>query len=117
SEVGEGSTFTAAFPASVVGAAAALSRAAGDGGARAEGPTQPAGADILIIEDDPSAVRLLRRFLEADGYRVRAANDGTSGLAAARADPPAAILLDILLPGIDGWEILREFKADPALRD
>lgn len=70
-----------------------------------------------MIEDDPSAVRLLRTYLETDGFGVRVARDGPSGLAEARARPPAAIILDILLPGTDGWEVLREFKADPALRD
>src|SRR5439155_21844413 len=75
------------------------------------------GADVLVIEDDPSAVRLLRTYLETDGYGIRVARDGPSGLAEARARPPAAIVLYILLPGTDGWEVLREFKADPALRD
>jgi CheY-like chemotaxis protein len=77
----------------------------------------PAGRDVLIIEDDPSAVRLLRTYLESDGYGVRFFRDGPTGIAAARSQAPAAIILDILLPGTDGWEVLRELKADPQLRD
>ena len=72
---------------------------------------------MLVIENDPPRPPLLRAYLEADGYGVRVAADGPSGLAEARVRPPAAILLDILLPGMDGWEVLRELKADPALRD
>jgi DNA-binding response OmpR family regulator len=115
SELGSGSRFTASFPqADEPGVVT-------DAVSRLEEPDTAAvagrGADVLVIEDDPSAVRLLRTYLETDGYGVRVARDGPSGLAEARARPPAAIVLDILLPGTDGWEVLREFKADPALRD
>jgi signal transduction histidine kinase/CheY-like chemotaxis protein len=115
SELGSGSRFTASFPQAdepdvVTDAVSPLDE-----------PDTVAvagrGTDVLVIEDDPSAVRLLRTYLETDGYGVRVARDGPSGLAEARAHPPAAIVLDILLPGADGWEVLREFKADPALRD
>jgi signal transduction histidine kinase/CheY-like chemotaxis protein len=75
------------------------------------------GDDILIMEDDPSAVRLLRTYIEGDGHTVRVATDGPTGLATARQKPPAAIVLDILMPGMDGWDVLRELKADPLLRD
>jgi signal transduction histidine kinase/CheY-like chemotaxis protein len=73
--------------------------------------------EVLLVEDDPSAVRLLRTYLEADGYDVRVATTGEAGLEEARQRPPAAILLDILLPGMDGWEVLRRLKADDRLRD
>jgi signal transduction histidine kinase/CheY-like chemotaxis protein len=78
----------------------------------------PARSDrggILLIEDDPSAVRLIRTYLEADGHSLRVAHDGDAGLAEARRAPPAAILLDVLLPGKDGWDVLRELKEDPVL--
>jgi CheY-like chemotaxis protein len=74
-------------------------------------------ASVLVIEDDPGAVRLLRTYLEAEGYEVVVAPDGEAGLAAARASVPAAIILDVLLPGIDGWEVLRRLKVDAQLRD
>jgi signal transduction histidine kinase/CheY-like chemotaxis protein len=80
-------------------------------------PLSAPGSTILVIEDDPSAVRLLRTYLEAEGYRLKVAVDGESGLLAAHADPPDAVILDLLLPGIDGWEVLRRLKADSQLRD
>jgi signal transduction histidine kinase/CheY-like chemotaxis protein len=115
SALGEGSRFTVTFPQPAGLANGITDRdrpervedAIGDG----------TGTGVLVIEDDPSAVRLLRTYLESDGYVVRLAQDGPSALAAARANPPAAIILDILLPGTDGWEVLRELKADPDLRD
>ena len=76
-----------------------------------------AGPRILVIEDDVSAVRLLRTYLETEGYHVEVATHGEEGLAAARAHPPDAIVLDVLLPGMDGWEVLRRLKADAHLRD
>jgi CheY-like chemotaxis protein len=69
------------------------------------------------MEDDPSAQRLLREYLEPAGYTVRLAPDGEHGLAMARESKPAAIILDVLLPGLDGWEVLRRLKDDPRLRD
>jgi signal transduction histidine kinase/CheY-like chemotaxis protein len=72
---------------------------------------------ILLIEDDPSAVRLIRTYLEGDGHHLRVCRDGESGIAEARREVPSAILLDVLLPGMDGWEVLRELKEDPTLRD
>jgi signal transduction histidine kinase/DNA-binding response OmpR family regulator len=117
SELGSGSRFTATFPQAHQPGAAA------DAVPQAEAPDAVAiavagpSAEVLVIEDDPSAVRLLRTYLETDGFGVRVARDGPSGLAEARARRPAAIILDILLPGTDGWEVLREFKADPTLRD
>jgi len=71
---------------------------------------------VLVIEDDPSVVRLLREYLEPAGYRVTAATTGEAGLEAMRVELPAAVILDVLLPGIDGWEVLREVKDDPRLR-
>ena len=71
---------------------------------------------VLIIEDDPQAVALLRSYLEPDGYVLHAAGDGVDGIAAARRYRPAAILLDVRLPGLDGWEVLRRLKADEDLR-
>ena len=84
-------------------------------------PTQeeatPTESTILVIENDPGAVRLLRAYLEGEGYEVEVATDGEAGIAAARSHSPGAIILDVLLPGIDGWEVLRRLKADADLRD
>jgi len=85
----------------------------------APAPEEPeaSGPRILVIEDDPGAVRLLRTYLEDEGYEVDVATSGELGIAAAHARPPDAIILDVLLPGIDGWEVLRRLKGDPDLRD
>jgi signal transduction histidine kinase/DNA-binding response OmpR family regulator len=71
---------------------------------------------VLLIEDDPSAARLLRTYLESAGYRVRVAGTGEAGLLEAQRERPDAVILDVLLPGIDGWGVLRELKQDPALQ-
>ncbi len=112
SELGSGSTFTVRLPDRQATAARSETQGAPDGE-----PAGPEGGDILVIEDEPSSARLLQTYLTDAGYRVRVAPDGESGLAMGRAIKPAAIVLDILLPGIDGWEVLRQLKSDPALRD
>ena len=71
---------------------------------------------ILVVDDDPLNRRLLIRSLERDGHRVEAAEDGPSGLAMMAAEAPDVVLLDILMPGLDGIEVLRRMKRDPDLR-
>jgi CheY-like chemotaxis protein/anti-sigma regulatory factor (Ser/Thr protein kinase) len=115
SEAGVGSRFTASFPQAETPTPEGESgRTAPELADRHPGPT---AADILVIENDASTIRLLRTYLTTDGYTVRVAQDGLRGLAEARAHRPAAIILDIILPDSDGWEVLRELKADPGLRD
>jgi signal transduction histidine kinase/CheY-like chemotaxis protein len=119
SRLGAGSRFTVTLAAAMA-PAVALSRTRGTAGiAPRDMPVGPAasGSGVLIIEDDPSAVRLLREYLEADGHTVRASADGSLGIEEARRERPAAIVLDVLLPGIDGWEVLRRLKADDSLRE
>jgi two-component system, NtrC family, nitrogen regulation response regulator NtrX len=65
---------------------------------------------ILIVDDEANIRRLLTRLLEAEGYAVRQAPDGAAGLAAADADEPDAVLLDLSMPGIDGLEVLAELR-------
>ncbi|OLB79379.1 MAG: hypothetical protein AUI14_10500 [Actinobacteria bacterium 13_2_20CM_2_71_6] len=106
SQLGEGSRFTVYLPAS------APELVSADGSVA---PPPPGQTSILIIEDDPGAQHLLRTYLQAAGYHVLAAPTGEQGLELARQIHPAAVLLDILLPGIDGWEVLRQLKQDPEL--
>jgi signal transduction histidine kinase/DNA-binding response OmpR family regulator len=113
SEPDVGSTFTVILPA---GAAAAQDLATEDDAPSAAAAPSTAG-DVLIVEDDPGAARLLRAYLEPEGHQVRIAADGEAALAEARRAVPAAIVLDVLLPGIDGWDVLRQLKADATLRD
>lgn len=111
SELGVGSRFELVLPESHATTEPAPARR------ETVAPVSSAGTSVLVIEDDPGAVRLLRTYLESEGYEAIVAADGESGIAAARAAAPAAIILDVLLPGIDGWEVLRRLKADPGLRD
>jgi DNA-binding response OmpR family regulator len=66
---------------------------------------------ILIIEDDPTLLRGLADNFRGHGYRVRSATDGSSGLAAALEEPPDLLLLDIMLPRLNGYEICRQLRA------
>jgi DNA-binding response OmpR family regulator len=75
------------------------------------------GHGVLIIEDDANAGHLLRTYLEAAGYTVNVAVSGEAGLAAAKVQPPTAILLDLHLPGMDGWQVLHSIRAHPPLHD
>jgi CheY-like chemotaxis protein len=72
-------------------------------------------ARVLLVEDDPQAAELLSAQLESAGYTVDVAVSGESGLAAAAAHPPDAIVLDVRLPGMDGWDVIRRLKADERL--
>jgi len=66
---------------------------------------------ILVIEDEPDIRDLIRLTLELDGMDVVPACDGHQGLDAARASAPDAIVLDVMMPGLDGWEVLSRLKA------
>jgi DNA-binding response OmpR family regulator len=69
---------------------------------------------ILVIDDEPELVKLLDYNLSKAGYLVISARDGESGLAAARKHAPDAIILDIMMPGVDGWEVCKRLRQDPA---
>jgi CheY-like chemotaxis protein len=67
---------------------------------------------VLVVEDDALLRRMISIFLSAAGYRVCAAEDGLSGLALAQDERPDLVLLDLMLPELDGWEVLRRIKGD-----
>ncbi len=72
---------------------------------------------VLVI-DDEAPIRLLCRVnLEAESIDVSEAGDGPSGLAIARSDQPDVILLDVMMPGLDGWQVAEMLLDDPATRD
>jgi CheY-like chemotaxis protein len=127
SEVGVGSTFTFTLPVQQV------SLAVSDGEFEAAPQAQPTPAEeraepkvhankgdasrplILIVEDNRSSADLLRLTLGDEGFALVVAHDGEEGLDMARRFHPAAIVLDVLLPGLDGWEFLTRVKADSTL--
>lgn len=71
--------------------------------------------DLLVVDDTAANLRLLTRLLSDAGFRVRPVSSGPEALRAALAEPPDVVLLDIDMPGMDGYEVCRAFKADPRL--
>jgi len=69
---------------------------------------------ILLVEDNDDNLRIYSTILTYAGYNVLEATDGESGLATARSEQPNLILMDVSIPKIDGWEVTRILKADPA---
>jgi two-component system alkaline phosphatase synthesis response regulator PhoP len=69
-------------------------------------------ANILVIDDEPNILNLVTAYLEAEGFTVHTAADGVAGLKAAQRLQPNLIVLDIMLPGLDGLELLRELRRD-----
>ncbi len=72
---------------------------------------------ILIVDDTAANLRLLSQMLTDQGYRVRAVTSGARALASARAAPPDLVLLDIKMPGMNGYEVCEQLKADPLTRE
>ncbi|KAA0218827.1 MAG: response regulator [Lautropia sp.] len=71
---------------------------------------------VLIAEDEPNIVESLSFVLGREGFEVSAALDGQSALERLRTDPPDLMILDVMLPRVNGFEVLKQAKADPALR-
>lgn len=66
---------------------------------------------ILMVDDEPSIIQLARMYLERDGFQVKDAGDGESALRAIAAHRPALVVLDVMLPGLDGFEVCRQVRA------
>ncbi len=71
---------------------------------------------ILMIEDEPVLVEMYKLYLEKFGFEVLSASDGQTGLEIARQKTPDLILLDILMPAEDGWEVIKSLKSDSETR-
>ena len=109
SQVGRGSTFTLHLPHEARPAAAAAPPALR--------PVAPGAPLILVVEDNRQAADLLTTYLSRGGYQVEVAQNGTGALEQARRLRPDAITLDVLLPEIDGWDVLAALKHDPETAD
>lgn len=72
---------------------------------------------ILVVEDSPTERQLIQRMLEEKGYRVVATANGDEALASIERERPALMLLDVVLPGINGFQICRQLKTAPETRD
>jgi len=119
SEVGKGSTFTIRIPATLPGTQPQRLQVETGTEFSAESGTlhkAEAGDTILVIDDDPEALEIIERFLNKDGFNVVTAASGEQGLRLAHECQPVAITLDVMMPGMDGWSVLRVLKADPELR-
>src|SRR6476661_8467199 len=69
-------------------------------------------ADILVVDDDRRITSMLSRALRAEGYDVRTANDGSEGLVRVRERRPDLLVLDLLMPGVDGLEVCRRLREE-----
>ena len=74
------------------------------------------GAKILLVDDEPDFVEMTKMRLEAQDYEVETAFDGNSGIYAAQRENPDLILLDVMMPGVDGFAVLRELRKNSATR-
>ena len=116
SELGKGTTFTATFLADFIGASESVKNLNKETGSLIENVISlenSSGKTILIIDDDPTVSELMKRQLSKEGYQVIIAPNGKDGIRLARQLKPDAITLDILMPEMDGWSVLRTLKADP----
>jgi CheY-like chemotaxis protein/anti-sigma regulatory factor (Ser/Thr protein kinase) len=123
----EGSIFTIKLPAVVAEMKEDVASDSADNepvialtdGLKSHGTEQfvPVETCVLVIDDDPVPRDLMQRFLTKEGFNVRTAAGGESGLRMAHELRPVAITLDVMMPEMDGWSVLSALKSDAALRD
>ena len=126
SHPGRGSTFTMSVPVTLPGstpnaeaepAEKTSANAAVKTAVSAAAKPASAGRIVLVIDDDDEARDIVKRVLEKDGFDVSTASNGIDGIKLARELRPAVITLDVMMPDLDGWAVLRLLKADPDLHD
>lgn len=125
SEAGRGTTFSLQLPQQVQDARLDATQTAGTetsaireairtGNASAS-YLRSAASTVLVIDDDPSVQDMMQRFLSREGFNVVGAGGGLDGLQMARQNRPDVIVLDVMMPSVDGWTVLTELKADSQL--
>jgi signal transduction histidine kinase/CheY-like chemotaxis protein len=102
SEIGRGSTFSVRLP-----------RSGGPARHASGAEPEPSSPLVLVVDDEKATRELITRGLEKEGFRLLAAGSGEDALRLAREKKPDVISLDVLMPGMDGWTVLRALKADP----
>jgi signal transduction histidine kinase/CheY-like chemotaxis protein len=112
SEPGTGTTFTIRLPTEVREPKA-------ESAAASESSAAPnmEGTPVLVVDDDADTRQVLKRFLNRKGFPVECASSGEEGLRLARELHPMAIILDVMMPGMDGWAVLSTLKSEPEVRD
>jgi signal transduction histidine kinase/DNA-binding response OmpR family regulator/HAMP domain-containing protein len=116
SALGQGSTFKVKLPAIVAESKAdVLPRS--EETALTPAQVSEGAPTVLVIDDDPTVHDLVQRFLTKEGLNMIAARSGEEGIRLAKELHPAVITLDVLMPSMDGWAVLTELKADPALSE
>ena len=118
SQLGRGSTFTIQLPAEVIveSGEPARSQLPVDVPTASQ-PVQPDRGTILVIDDDPAVLDLMSRYLTKMGFHVVTGESGAEGLQLAKKFHPLVITLDVMMPEMDGWSVLKELKADPSLAE
>ena len=115
SEEGSGTTFTVSVPARISGTNDELEVVGSPGIPLSD--DAPGEGVVLVVDDDPASRELLTRFLVRDGFEVVAAVNGREGLDLARTIRPRVIFLDVTMPQMDGWSVLRALRGDQDLGD
>lgn len=72
------------------------------------------GRKVLVIDDEPGIIEIVEANLEGDGFEVISASNGKEGLEKIKSEAPELVVLDVMMPEMDGWEVLRSIEQDPA---
>jgi DNA-binding response OmpR family regulator len=120
SKPGRGTTFSVRLPAVVKDtgkSGISIKRAAHNTLPNDATTAQPgSGKTVLVIDDDPDILNMLKFYLKNEGFHVETARDGLTGLQMARKIHPDIITLDVMMPGVDGWTVLKQLREDPELK-
>jgi signal transduction histidine kinase/DNA-binding response OmpR family regulator/HAMP domain-containing protein len=117
SSLDHGSTFTFTLPIDATSKPTSLAPVLEDPSRQQPAVASCTGATVLVIEDDAKSVDLLRIYLTEAGYAVEVAQDGAEGLEKVKRLAPDVVILDVLLPKVDGWAFLSQVKSDPVTKD
>lgn len=118
SVVGQGSTFTLTIPTQYVAPQQPLETNPAEPETVVKSVAENArGLSVLVVDDEAAARELLTRHLTREGFHVETATNGTEALAKIAARKPFAVLLDVLMPGLDGWHVLKAIRSNPETAD